>query len=74
MFVPQGRHLLETMKQTFLPEVGAAGEVGWVKKEYINILLYYCIIRFQEKDCNIPTVTSIKSSIVTLYCSVLKDV
>lgn len=74
MFVPQGRHLLETMKQKFLPKVGAAGEVGWVKKEYINILLYYCIIRFQEKDCNIPTVTSIKSSIVTLYCSVLKDV
>ena len=41
MFVPQGRHLLETMKQKFLPEV------GWVKKEYINILLYYCIKRFQ---------------------------
>lgn len=74
MFVPQGRHLLGTMKQKFLPEVGAVGEVGRVKKEYINILLYYCIIRFQEKDCNIPIVTSIKSSIVTLYCSVLKDV
>ena len=72
MFVPQGRHLLETIKQKFLSEVGAAGEVGWVKKEYINIL--YCIIRFQKKDCNIPIETSIKISIVTLYCSVLKDV
>lgn len=38
MFVPQGRHLLETIKQKFLPEVGVAGEVGRVKKEYINIL------------------------------------
>ena len=38
MFVPQGRHLLETIKQKFVSEVGAAGEVGWVKKEYINIL------------------------------------
>ena len=49
MFVPQGRHLLETMKQKFLPEVGVAGEVGWVKKEYINIPLYYCIKDFKKK-------------------------
>ena len=40
--------------------------------QYSVILLYYKISK--KKDCNIPIETSIKIYIVTLYCSVLKDV